>query len=62
MEEKVKVRPMLENMEIGQTLAFDIAKMKSIRTQCSEIGVILNRQYTTRIDRADRKIYVERKN
>lgn len=61
MEENLKIRPILEQMEVGDFAAFDIAKLKSVRTQCSELGVILNRQYSTRTNREERKIYVVRK-
>lgn len=61
MDENVKIRPSLEQMEVGDTTSFDISRLKSVRTQCSELGVILNRQYSTRTNRVERKIYVERK-
>lgn len=55
-----KVRPVLANMEVGQTVTFGIEKMKSIRTQASELGAIMDRRYKTRTDREDRTITVKR--
>jgi hypothetical protein len=39
---------------------FPISRMKSVRTQASELGAILNRQYTTRTDRVNGTIVVAR--
>lgn len=55
-----KVCPVLINMEVGQTVTFNIEKMKSIRTQASELGTIMNRRYKTRTDREERTISVKR--
>ncbi len=56
-----KLRPALANMEVGQTRTFPIEKMKSVRTQASELGMMYGRQYTTKTDRVTREIYVTRK-
>lgn len=55
-----KVRPLLIKMEVGQTITLGIEKMKSVRTQASELGAIMNRQYKTRTDREERTITVKR--
>lgn len=55
-----KVRPALINLEVGETAVFGIERLKSIRTQASELGAILNRQYKTRTDREERTITVKR--
>lgn len=55
-----KVHPVLANMEVGETVTFCIEKMKSIRTQASELGAIMNRRYKTRTDREERTITVKR--
>jgi hypothetical protein len=61
MEEKIqKIRPALTSLEIGETIEFPIIKLKSVRTQASELGIILSRQFTTRTDRATQRIYVTR--
>lgn len=46
-----KLRPALANMEVGQTRTFPIEKMKSVRTQASELGMMYGRLYTTKTDR-----------
>lgn len=56
----MKIRPTLIGMEVGQTQAFPILQLKSVRTQASEIGVMLERQYKTHISRGDRTIIVTR--
>ncbi len=55
-----KIRPTLVALSVGDTAAFDISRMKSVRTQASEIGVILDRRYKTHTDREKRIIIVER--
>jgi len=59
-ENSVKIRPLLVALEVGEEITFDIAKLKSVRTQASELGVILGRQYKTRTDRENRVITVQR--
>ena len=61
-ENQTKVRPTLINMKIGQTISFPIEQMKSVRTQASELGVIMNRQYSTKSNREMRTIVVSRTN
>lgn len=60
MKENAKIRPTLFEMNIGEVKDFPIDKLKSVRTQCSELGVIHNRQYVTRTDREKRVIVVKR--
>lgn len=57
-----KVRPTLYNMEVGQVLIFAIEKMKNVRTTCSELGAMFNRQYSTHVVRENRTIEVTRVN
>lgn len=55
-----KIRPVLTGMNVGDERAFPVEKMKSVRAQASELGVILNRKYTTAVNRAERIIIVTR--
>jgi hypothetical protein len=55
-----KIRPTLVGLSVGQVASFPIARLKSVRTQASELGAILDRQYTTRTDRQNRLIIVAR--
>lgn len=55
-----KARPSILNMEVGQVIAFAIEKMKNIRTTCSELGAIYERQYSTHVNRENRTIEVTR--
>ncbi|MBD5272839.1 MAG: hypothetical protein HDS42_06215 [Bacteroides sp.] len=59
-ENPIAIRPTLSAMEKGDKVLFPIAKMKSVRAQASELGVILNRRYQTKSNRADRTIAVTR--
>lgn len=61
MEEKAeKIRPTLVALEVGAVASFDLFKLKSVRTQASELGAIYARQFKTWTDREARKIYVKR--
>ena len=55
-----KIRPVLEALQIGEAVIYPISRMKSVRTQASELGAIHNRQYTTKTDREARTITVKR--
>lgn len=56
----VKIRPAIMAMAVGETIEFPIAKLKSVRTQASEIGAITERRYTTRTNRETRTISITR--
>ena len=55
-----KIRPVLTALEIGDTVSFPISRLKSVRTQASELGVIYNRQFKTKTDKEKRVIIVKR--
>ena len=55
-ENMEKIRPALVALEI----TFHISRLKSVRTQASELGAIYNRQFKTRTDREKQTITVMR--
>ena len=55
-----KIRPILTNMEVGVSTNFPIEKLKTVRTQASELGAILSRRYKTKTDRVKKVIIVTR--
>lgn len=55
-----KIRPVLTALEIGDEVTFPISRLKSVRTQASELGAIFNRQFKTRTDRESQTITVKR--
>ena len=55
-----KIRPTLFEMAVGATATFPISRLKSVRTQASELGIMFNRQYKTKTDRVARTIEVTR--
>lgn len=55
-----KIRPTLYEMAVGDTVQFPIARLKSVRTQASELGIMYERQYTTKTDRVEKIIEVTR--
>lgn len=60
VENLEKIRPVLTALEIGDTVSSPISRLKSVRTQASELGVIYNRQFKTKTDREKRVIIVKR--
>lgn len=56
----IKIRPTLVAMNVGETRTFHISRMKSVRTQASELGAMYDRSYTTRTDRTNKTIDVTR--
>jgi hypothetical protein len=60
-ENNVKLRPALYAMTVGETLTFPISRLKSVRTQASELGAMYDRQYSTKTDRIAKTIEVTRK-
>lgn len=59
-EISTKIRPALVSLEVGESMEFPIEKMKSVQTQASELGMILNRQFKTRTNRETHTIMVTR--
>ena len=50
-EEKVPLRPQIRELELGKSISFPIRRMRTIKTTCSELGVIYCRKFKTRINR-----------
>lgn len=59
-ENMEKIRPVLTALEIGDEVTFPISRLKSVRTQASELGAIFNRLFKTRTDRESHTITVKR--
>lgn len=59
-ENTQKIRPALIELEVGGTISFPISRLKSVRTQASELGAIYERQFKTRTDRVAKTIEVTR--
>ena len=55
-----KIRPALTALEVGSTVTFPISRLKSVRTQASELGAIYNRQFKTKTNRETQTITVKR--
>lgn len=55
-----KIRPALYGMEVGGTIKFPISRLKSVRTQASELGMMFERHYTTKTNREEKTIEVTR--
>ncbi len=60
VENLKKIRPMLTALEVGDAVVFPISRLKSVRTQASELGAILNRRFKTKTNRENQTITVSR--
>ncbi len=58
MENAINIRPSIANLEIGHEVSFPIQKLSTVRTTASELGAILDREFKTRMCRADRIVTV----
>lgn len=55
-----KIRPILNTLQPGESIAFPLHRMKSVRVQASEPGMLYNRKYTIKTDREMQIIIVKR--
>ena len=59
-ENLVRILPAIRSLEIGESKDFPIERLKSVRAQASELGVILNRKFRTVSNRDARTVTVTR--
>ena len=57
---EIKIRPALVELNVGDEIVFPIEKLRSVRAQASELGAILDRKYTTKMNRIERTLTVKR--
>ena len=55
-----KIRPARVAPAVGDLVSFPISRLKSVRTQASELGAIYNRQFKTKTGRENHTITVKR--
>ena len=60
IENLEKIRPALTALEMGDAVVFPISRLKSVRTQASELGAIFNRRFKTKTNRENQTITVSR--
>ena len=60
VENLEKIRPALTAPEVGDAVVFPISRLKSVRTQASELGAIFNRRFKTKTNRENQTITVSR--
>lgn len=58
VENLEKIRPALTALEVGDAVVFPISRLKSVRTQASELGAIFNRRFKTKTNRENQTITV----
>ena len=60
VENLEKIRPALTALEVGDAVVFPISRLKSVRSQASELGAIFNRRFKTKTNRENQTITVSR--
>lgn len=60
IDNQQKIRPLLQGLKVGEEISFPIIRLKSVRTQASELGAIYNKQFTTKVNRNKQTIDVRR--
>ena len=60
MSEKVSMRSTIGGLEVGQETSFPLLQLQSVKTTACDLGLIHGRQYSTRIARSERLVYVTR--
>ena len=60
VENLEKIRPALTALEVGDAVVVPISRLKSVRTQASELGAIFNRRFKTKTNRENQTITVSR--
>lgn len=58
--QKTSVRQTIIQLSVGESVTYDLERLKSIRTQASELGAVFNRKYTTKTNREARTLTVTR--
>lgn len=56
-----KIRPALLALAVVESITFPISRLKSVRTQASELGAIYERKFVTKMNREQRIVEVQRK-
>lgn len=60
MEENLRIKPVIEQMEPNEIQEFPIERINIVRVYCSDLGAKLNRKYKTRKSFDEKKIEVVR--
>lgn len=60
MEEKVKIRPTIEGLVVGESFSFPLERLRSVRPIASEVSLVKNMKFRTRTDRESRTVVVTR--
>jgi len=60
MEEKLNISATVKGMKPGETLAFGIKRMGTVKTVCSYCALVNERKYRTHCDSKTRQIFVTR--
>lgn len=61
LQEQLPIRSTILNLKIGESATYPLVRLRSVRTQASELGAIYDRQYSTCMNREERTVTVIRK-
>lgn len=59
-KEKKPISPILRKMQVGDKEDYPLEKLSTVKTICSDLGLMTGKVFSTSVNRADRVITVER--
>lgn len=60
MSKNFGIKPVLEGMDVGQSITYPIVRLLSVKATASNVGLVMNRKYSTKVLRQERKVEVTR--
>ena len=59
-EQKIPLRPQIRALSLGQTIDFPILRMPTVKSTCTDLGIIYSRKFKTKLNREQGIITVTR--
>lgn len=60
MSKNFGIKTVLEGMDVGQSITYPIVRLLSVKVTASNVGLVMNRKYSTKVLRQERKVEVTR--
>lgn len=60
-DQQLPISSTLKDLKVGETATYPILRLRTVRSQASELGAMLDRVYSTSLNREEKTITVTRK-
>lgn len=60
MNKNFGIKTVLEGLDVGQSITYPIVRLLSVKVTASNVGLVMNRKYSTKVLRQERKVEVTR--